>query len=191
MAATSARSLPRLVARTYVRVVRGVPLLLLLLLVHQVLGTGSWGFTTTSLQSALITLVLYASAYQADILESGLRSVPVQLVDDARLLGARPTQVAIDVRVPYAVRVTRPALLTQAITVFKDSSVVVVLGVADLTTTARIALGSDVSNAPHWVAVYLAVGALYFAVAFGLSRVVNIYERSAGGHGRGAVHELT
>lgn len=64
----------------------------------------------------------------------------------------------------------RPALTTQAITIFKDSSVVVVLGVSDLTTNARIALGGDVTNAPYWVATYLLVGFLYWCVAFGLAR---------------------
>ena len=58
----------------------------------------------------------------------------------------------------------------RAITIFKDSSVVVVLGVADLTTTARIALGSDITNAPFWVATYLTVGLLYWIVAYGLAR---------------------
>ena len=76
------------------------------------------------------------------------------------------------ITVPYALRVMRPALVTQAITIFKDSSVVVVLGVVDLTTTARIALGSDIANAPFWVATYLTVGALYWVVAFSLAKAV-------------------
>ncbi|MGI9645881.1 MAG: hypothetical protein ACR2O6_11295, partial [Ilumatobacteraceae bacterium] len=82
------------------------------------------------------------------------------------------------VRLPYGVRVMQPALAGQAITLFKDSSVVIVLGVADLTTTARIALGSDVTNAPFWVATYLTVGAIYFVVAFTVSRVARRRELS-------------
>jgi His/Glu/Gln/Arg/opine family amino acid ABC transporter permease subunit len=172
-------ALVRQLARSYVRIFRGIPLVLLLLLIHQFLGTGTFGFMTSSFFSALIALVLYSSAYQADIVESGLRAVPHQLVEDAQLLGSSRIRTYLDVRLPYGLRVMRPALLSQAITVFKDSSVVVVLGVADLTTTARIALGSDVTNAPHWVATYLTVGMLYFAVAFGVSQIVNKFERSA------------
>ena len=177
----------RLLAKAYVRIFRGVPLVLLLLIVHQFLAPGKLGLPATSglgasnasLISALVTLVLYSSAYQADVVQSGLRAVPQQLVDDARILGSSPLRTWVDVRLRYGLRVMRPALLTQAITVFKDSSVVVVLGVADLTTTARIALGSDITNAPHWVATYLTVGLLYFAVASTLSIIVNKDERSA------------
>ena len=168
----------RWLARLYVQIIRGIPLIVLLLLVHQVLASG-WvaGIETSSLQSALVTLVLYASAYQADIIHTGLRAVPSELIDDARLLGSSPTRVYRTVSLPYAVRVMQPALTGQAITLFKDTSVVVVLGVADLTTTARIALGGDVGNAPFWVATYRTVGAMYFVVAFGLSRAADRSER--------------
>lgn len=157
---------------TLIQVLRGVPLVLMLLIVHQFLGTGRLGLTTSSLISAFVTLVLYSAAYQADIVQAGFRSVPSELTEGARVLGSSPLRTYLTVTLPYGFRVMRPALLSQAITVFKDSSVVVVLGVADLTTTARIALGSDINNAPYWVTTYLAVGFLYFLVAFGLSRVV-------------------
>lgn len=179
----------RRIARLYVQVIRGVPLLVLLLLVNQFLATGRlFGLETSTLESAFVTLVLYSSAYQADIIRTGLRSVPTQLVDDARLLGHRPIGIYGRVRLPYALRVMQPALTGQAITVFKDTSVVVVLGVAELTTTARIALGGDVSNAPFWVATYLTVGALYLVVALGLSRLA---ERAGRRHRRtGLLHSL-
>lgn len=167
------------VARVYTRTVRGIPLILLLLIVHRLLSMATgWGAATTSLVAAFATLVSYASAYQADIIEAGLRSVPRAAVEDARLLGATPTRTYLTVTLPYGSRVMGPALLSQAITLFKDSSVVVILGVADLTTTARIVLGSDVGNAPFWVATYLTVGALYFAVAFGAARLVSRLEWS-------------
>lgn len=169
------------VANTYIRVVRGVPLILVLLLVHRLVAVSlgvasSLGSQSASLVSALVALVLYSSAYQADIINSGLRAVPVTVVEDSRLLGTTPAETYVRVKLPYALRVVQPAMLSQIITLFKDSSVVVVLGVADLTTTARIVLGADVGNAPYWVATYLTVGALYFTVAFGLSRVASRLE---------------
>lgn len=163
----------RWLAGIYVQVFRGVPLILLLLIVHQLLGNGRLlGFESTSLTSAFVALVLYSSSYQADIIRTGLRAVPVLLVDDARLMGSSPSQVYRHVKLPYSLRVMQPALTGQAITLFKDTSVVVILGVADLTTTARIALGTDVTKARYWVVTYLTVGLLYFVVAFGLSRLV-------------------
>ena len=53
----------------------------------------------------------------------------------------------------------------------------VIIGVAELTTTARIVLGSDVGNTPFWVATYLTVGLLYFVVAFAVSRLALRGER--------------
>ncbi len=176
----------RAAGAAYVRTVRGIPLLLLLLLVHRVVAVSfgaanAFGSQTASLISAAVALVMYSSAYQADIVAAGLRAVPPLLVDEARLLGSPPVRTYLRVSLPYGLRVMRPALLSQTITLFKDSSVVVILGVADLTTTARIVLGSDVANAPYWVATYLAVGGLYFVVAFCLSRLA---ERSARSHVR-------
>lgn len=171
----------RAVARNYIRLIRGIPLILVLLLVHRFVAisfglASSLGSQSASLVSALIALVLYSSAYQAEIINSGLRAVPQAAIDDARLLGSSPTRRYLRVQLPFGLRVMQPAMLSQVITLFKDSSVVVVLGVADLTTTARIVLGADVANAPFWVATYLTVGGLYFVVAFGLSRLASRFE---------------
>ena len=168
----------RWLAAGYIQLFRGVPLILLLLIVHQLLGGASvLGTVSTPVLSAFVALVLYSSSYQADIIHTGFRAVPGALVDDARLMGATRWQVFGQVKLPYSLRVMQPALTGQGITLFKDTSVVIVLGVADLTTNARIALGSDVANAPYWVAIYLTVGLLYFMVAFGASRLARRGER--------------
>jgi len=165
--------LVRFLTRRLVWLIRGIPLIVLLVLLFQILGTGIiFGIELSAFWAAAVTLTLYSMAYQGDIVRAGIAAVPSQLVDDARLLGASRATVARTVTAPYALRVMRPALVTQAITIFKDSSVVVVLGVVDLTTTARIALGSDIENAPFWVSTYLMVGALYWVVAFTLAKVV-------------------
>lgn len=182
-AATSPWAVVRWAARVYVIVFRGVPLLLLLLIVHQFAAGGLLGVGGSTLRSAFVTLVLYASAYQADIVLSGLRAVPRALVEDARLLGASPVRAYLLIRLPYGLRVMRPALLGQGVTLFKDSSVVVILGVAELTTTARIVLGSDVANTPFWVVTYLAVGALYFLTAVTLSWLIERRTATAVGTG--------
>ncbi|MGH1492906.1 MAG: ABC transporter permease subunit [Acidimicrobiales bacterium] len=167
-------------ATALVRVIRGIPLILLLLVVQRavVLSTGVGG-RSSSIIAAVVALTLYAAAYQTDIIEAGLRAVPQALIEEAALLGAGPLTRYFSLRLPYGLRVMRPALLSQTITLFKDSSVVVVLGVADLTTTARLILGSDVGNAPYWVGVYLTVGFIYFCVSFLLSRMTIRIEGSA------------
>jgi len=173
----------RAVTAAYIRVVSGIPLILLLLLTHQLMAGRTVPGLDPALTSALLTLVLYSGAYQGDIFAAGFRGVPNGVIEDARLLGCKPWQVFALVKLPYSLRAMQPALTSQAITLFKDSSVVVILGVADLTTTARIALGSDVTNAPHWVATYLTVGVIYFLVALTLSRGAHRWEQSSPSRG--------
>ena len=163
----------------YVQIFRGIPLILLLLIVHQLLGIGRrMGVPLTPLVSALVALILYSSAYQAEIVRAGLRSVPEPLIESARLLGSSRWQVYRLIRMRYALFVMRPAFAGQAISLFKDTSVVVILGVAELMTVARIVLGGDVGNAPYWVSLFLLVGFFYFIVAFLLSRFSLRWERS-------------
>jgi len=168
----------QLLAGGYVQVFRGIPLILLLLIVHQLFGYGRRiGLPLTPLVSALVALTLYSSAYQAEIVRAGLLAVPERLVESARLLGSNRRQTYRLIKLRYAVFVMMPAFTGQAISLFKDTSVVVILGVAELMTVARIVLGSDVANAPHWVGLFLLVGLFYFVVAFILSRIAQRWER--------------
>ena len=165
-------------SRIYVEIFRGIPLIVLLLLVYQVVGGRRTGLDLGPRAAALIALTLYSSAYQAEILRAGLRSVPEALTESARLMGGSRWHVLRTVQLRYAVRVMLPAFTGQAISLFKDTSVVIIIGVAELMTVARIVLGADVTYAPYWITVYIAVGLLYFVVAFTLSRLANRWERS-------------
>jgi len=180
----SARTSPsRLIsgaAALYVNIFRGLPLLLLLLLIHQFIGGRRFGLDFSPVTSGLVSLTLYASAYLAEVVQSGLRAVPQQVIDSARLLGANSVQVFFMARLRYALRVMLPAIVGEVITLFKDSSVLLVLGVADLMTTARAALGSDVRNAVYWVPMYLTVGLMYAAVALLISRLAARWEQQNG-----------
>lgn len=161
----------------YVEVFRGVPLILLLVLVHQGIGGQRFGLNWSPRTSALVTLTLYTSAYQAEILRAGVSRTPEPLIAAARLMGSSGWQVYWLVKLRYALQIMLPALTGQAISLFKDTSVVVVIGVADLMTSARIALGNDVANAPYWVSMYALVGVLYWCIAFTLSRLAQRWER--------------
>lgn len=167
----------RWLARGYVELFRGIPLILLLLLVYQIIGGSHFGLNLSPRMSAVVTLALYSSAYQTEILRAGLKAVPSQLVDSARLMGSSPWQLYRLIRLRYAVRVMLPAFTGQAISLFKDTSVVIIIGVAELMTVARAVLGSDIRNTPYWVSLYILVGGLYFTLAFSLSLIARRWER--------------
>lgn len=168
--------LVRWCSRAYVELFRGLPLLLLMLLIYQ-LGGMIWQWHFTARMAAIIALTLYSSAYQAEIIRAGLQSVPPHLTESARILGSSAWHGWRTIQLRYAIRVMLPALVGQAISLFKDTSVVLVIGVTDLMMVTRIVLGSKVTNAPYWVALYLVAGMLYFVVAFTLSRVARRWEK--------------
>lgn len=172
----------RWLCRRFIDIFRGIPLILLLLLIFQVIGSGRFGFRLEPRGAAILSLALYSAAYQAEIVRAGLNALPAQLDETARLFGYRPVQRLWRVRLPFAVRTMLPALTGQAISLFKDTSVVIVVGMPELMMSARILLGNDVTNAPYWIGVYLTVGLLYFLVAFGLSKVAERFESQVISH---------
>lgn len=178
----------RWLARGYVEIFRGIPLILLLLLVYQIIGGSRFGLNLSPRTSAFVTLALYSSAYQAEILRAGLKAVPSQLIDSARLMGSSPWQLYRLIRLRYAFRVMLPAFTGQAISLFKDTSVVIIIGVAELMTVARAVLGSDIRNTPYWVSLYVLVGGLYFTLAFSLSMLARRWESRR--QSRDLVHSL-
>jgi len=164
-------------AMLYIEVFRGLPLILLLFLIHQGLGGRRFGLDLSPYQSALIALTLYTSAYQSEIIRAGLQAVPQQLVDSARLVGGSTWRIYWQIKLRYTLKIMVPAFTGQAISLFKDTSVVVVLGVSELMTVARTTLGADIRNAPYWVTIYLAVGVLYLSVAVIISNLAKRFEK--------------
>jgi general L-amino acid transport system permease protein len=169
----------RWLSQLYVGVFLGLPLVLLLILIHQVVGGKRFGLDLSPRDSALIALALYSGAYQVGIVRSGLRAVPIKLAESARVMGSSPWHVYWTVKLGYATRVMLPAFVGQAISLFKDTSVVVIIAVADLMTVARSVLGSNVAFTQHWLSLYLLVGFLYFCVAFAISRLARRWEKRA------------
>jgi polar amino acid transport system permease protein len=164
-------------ALLYINVFRGLPLILLLLLVHQGLGGRRFGLDLTPFQSALIALTLYTSAYQAEIVRAGLQAVPQSVVDSAKLVGGSSWRIFWQIKIKYTLNVMLPAFVGQAISLFKDTSVVIVLGVGELLTVARTALGTNVNNTSYWVSLFLAVGLFYLGVALIASAIARRWER--------------
>jgi His/Glu/Gln/Arg/opine family amino acid ABC transporter permease subunit len=155
----------RWLARSIIETIRGLPLIILLVLIYQVSGIKLRPTT-----AAVIALSMYSGVYQAEILRSGLSAVPRSLIDSAKVMGTDSRKVFWRIKLPYTTRVMAPALINQAISLFKDTSVVIIIGVADLMTVSRTILGSDLSNAPYWMSLYAFLGSLYAIVALSISK---------------------
>ena len=163
----------RLTAGAFVEVARGLPILLLVLLVFH-LSFPLFRVRVPGVVLAGFAFTVYAASYLTEILRSGFRAVDPGLLDAARVLGLSPVATLLRVRLPVAVRTMTPALLGLAITVFKDTSVLVVVAVPELTYTAR----RLVTGQPHdhlLVLVFLLVA--YGGCAAAASALVRRLER--------------
>ena len=146
--------------RTFVSFFRGVPLLVQLLLIYNLLP--ALGLNVPSLVAALAGLSLCTAAYPAENLRGGFESVPRGLVEAADMAGLSPVQTFLRVRAPIAFRLTLPSLVNEAILILKASSLVSVVGVVELT---RMAQNLDASEFQP-VKLYAAAGALYLVMCW-------------------------
>jgi general L-amino acid transport system permease protein len=162
--------LPRLLATTVVETVRGVPLIAVLYLAALVLPLAlPRGFEPDKLLLAIIAVAVFASAYLAEAVRSGLQIIPKGQEEAATALGLRRWQVLRLVVLPQALRVVIPSFVSIAVGFFQDTSLVVVIGLFDLLNTTRLA-----TQDPDWLGfhteAFAFVAVLYLVGSGAISR---------------------
>jgi general L-amino acid transport system permease protein len=127
------------------------------------------GVNIDKLLRAQIAFVLYAGAYLAEVMRGGLQAVPRGQHEAADALGLSYWKKNGLIILPQAIRHVIPPLVNTFLAFFKDTSLVLIIGIFDLLTTAKTAIVD-----PAWqsfsVEVYLFVGSIYFAFCFAISR---------------------
>lgn len=124
--ASSRSYLLRRLTGTYTEVLRNLPLIVKLFFLYFVIGLTVW-------PAAVAALVLHQSAYIADVTAAGLRSIGRGQFDAARSLALNRWQLYRRVILPQAVRIMLPPMTSQYVSVVKNTAVVALIGVADLT----------------------------------------------------------
>ena len=162
-------------ARTYVSFFRGVPLLVQLLLIYNLLPV--IGINVPSVVAAIAGLALCTSAYQAENLRGGFESVPTGLIESADMAGLNPRQTFRRIRVPIAVRMTLPALINEAILILKASSLISVVGVVELTRMAQDLSASTFQP----LQIFAVAGLLYLIINWVVALLGRIVERNLPG----------
>ena len=158
-------------ARVFVSFFRGVPLLVQLLLIYNLLP--ALGINVPSVVAAIVGMSLCTAAYQAENLRGGFASVPKGLLEAADMAGLTPLQQLTRIRAPIAFRMTLPSLVNEAILILKASSLMSVVGVVELTRMAQ-----DLDNSVYKpIQLYASAGLLYFIINRGLAIVGRITER--------------
>ena len=161
-----------LVARFFISVLRGTPLMLQLMawmfFPYYVFGmslTSDWKF-----YACAIGFILNYSAYFAEIYRSGIQSIPRGQYEAAQVLGYTSTQTFMFIVLPQVIKRILPAMGNEVIALIKDTSLAFVLGVMEMFTQAKAIAASQVSMLP-----YLIAAAIYWCftlvVEFVLSRI--------------------
>ena len=157
----------------FVQLVRGLPLLMVIFWAYFFLPTLT-GSKTDQLTTMLIALVVFDSAYLAEIVRAGIMSLPRGQMECARSLGLSYVGAMRLVVLPQALRQMLPSLVNQFVSTIKETSLGYIIG---LTEVSFIAAQINAQVFTKAVDVYLLLGATYFVMCFGLSRFAFWIER--------------
>ncbi|HEV2823846.1 MAG TPA: amino acid ABC transporter permease [Actinomycetota bacterium] len=160
-------------AGAWVELFRGLPLLLLILFLF--LGLPAVGLTVSTFWALVAGLTLYNSAVIGEIFRAGILSLPKGQTEAAYSIGLRRGQSLRLILIPQAVRRMLPALISQAVTLLKDTSLGFVIAYAELLRTGRNAV--EFLGGPYSIPVYVAIAVLYIAVNASLSFLARWLDR--------------
>ena len=148
----------RQVARFYVEVVRGIPILVQLFYIYFVLP--EFGIALSALQAAIIGLGIAYSAYQSENFRAGIEAIPKGQFEAANAIGLSFFDTMRDVVLPQALRVIIPPLTSQYLNLTKNSSLGVAVGFPELVSTGGTTLnqtGQAIEIVSIWLVVYLSI----------------------------------
>ena len=160
----------RSVGNVYVEWIRNTPLLIQILFIYFGLGVF---FNLSPMVASVLALSFFAGAYITEIIRAGIQSIHKGQLEAALSIGMTEWQAMLLVILPQAVKRILPPLAGQFITLVKDSSLVSVIAVTDLTYVAK----NIVTITFRAFEVWLAIAAFYFLLSFGLSLVVRKLEK--------------
>jgi putative glutamine transport system permease protein len=182
----------RFVATGYIETFRATPLLLLITFVFFGAGRLNTGWANgipvltyffddvhgdlTPEASGVLALTLYNSAIVAEIVRAGIASIPRGVIEASRTLGLGYLQSMRYVAVPMALRRMAPGLVSQLITLFKDTSLVALIAVLELSRRARILYDSP-AYSQSTVEILFVVALMYFVPNYLLSLLAGRLER--------------
>jgi general L-amino acid transport system permease protein len=171
----------------FIEFVRGVPLITVLFMANTMLPLFlPEGATVDRLLRPLVGVALFASAYMAEVVRGGLQAMPKGQYEGAMSLGLNYWQMMAFIILPQALRIVIPGIVNTFIGLFKDTTLVAIVGIFDLIRTIE---ASRVD--PNWAAPtinstgYAFAAIFYFVFCFGMSRYsLAVERRLAAGHRR-------
>jgi len=149
----------RVLAKLYISIMRGTPLMLQLLVVYfaPYYVFGMELFSSYALYATLIGFILNYTAYFAEIYRSGIEGIPTGQYEAAKLLGYSRSQTFMNIILPQVIKRIIPPVTNETITLVKDTSLAFTLAVAEMFTLAEQIAASQASVTPFFIA-----GVIYY-----------------------------
>lgn len=154
----------RYLARIYVEVIRGTPLLVQLLIFYYVVSP-AFGLENRYV-AGVLTLSVFSGAYISEVIRAGIESVGKSQLESARAIGLRTSQTYRYVIFPQAIRQILPPLAGQFASLIKDSSLLSVIGIGEFTLNAQDVSSYTYSNLESYLP--LAIGYLVLTLPISL-----------------------
>ncbi|MBR3870713.1 MAG: amino acid ABC transporter permease [Clostridia bacterium] len=162
------------IAGVYIWIVRGTPMIVQAFIVFfgapQLIQQFVPAFKIDAFTAGVITLSLNAGAYLAEIFRGGIQAVPKGQTEAARSLGLSKAKTMVKVVLPQAFKVALPSMVNQFIITIKDTSILSVIGLADIVNRAKVYVGKSY----QFFATYIFV-AIYYLVVISLLMIVSKY----------------
>ncbi|WP_027368724.1 amino acid ABC transporter permease [Desulfocurvibacter africanus] len=159
-------------AIVYIEVVRGIPLLLVIFWFY-FLSPVLFGAPLPEAQSALISFIIFTSAYVAEIVRAGVLSLPKGQMEAARGSGLSQVQAMSFVILPQALRNMIPSFVNQFVSLIKDTSLAAIIGVNELLRTGQQVMNRDYVTTE----IFVTIAIMYFIVCYALTEASRMLER--------------
>lgn len=173
----------RWVCISFIEIIRGVPLITILFMASVMLPLFMpEGVTFDKLMRAMIGITLFQSAYMAEVIRGGLQAIPKGQYEAADALGLNYFQKMFLIILPQALKLVIPGIVNTFIALFKDTSLILIIGLFELSGIMKAAL-----NDPEWLGFategYLFAALIYWMFCFSMSRYsMRIEEKLHTGH---------
>jgi general L-amino acid transport system permease protein len=162
----------------YVELIRGVPLISVLFMASFMFPLFMpQGTQIDVLLRVLVGITLFAAAYMAEVIRGGLQAIPKGQVEAAATLGLSYWQTQRKIVLPQALAMVVPGIMNNFISTFKDTSLVTIVSLYELTGAMKLALNSDANWRPFVMEGYLFIALIYFAFCFSMSRYSHWVEK--------------
>ena len=161
----------RSLCTVYVELIRGVPLISVLFMASFMFPLlMPQGFNIDVLVRVLAGITLFAAAYMAEVIRGGLQAIPKGQLEAAATLGLSYWQTQRKIVLPQALAMVVPGLMNNFISTFKDTSLVAIVSLYELTGAMGMAMNSDANWRPFRIEGYIFIAVIYFVFCFSMSR---------------------